>query len=102
MRHVHRVATALLLAFALLFAQQAALLHALAHATDLTAPQKQLPPAHQCGECVAGADLSGGLVPASPSVVVDAVRVFEAAPRAYSARIETRVPFRSRAPPALS
>ena len=102
MRRIQRVATALWLAFALLFAQQAAAQHALAHATDLTAPQKHLPPSHQCGECLAGASLSGGLVSAFVSIAVDSGSILVAATRVQSARIETRVPFRSRAPPALS
>ena len=58
-----RVLKSLLLAFVLLFAQQAAQLHALAHAQDeLAQPQKGKPASHPLEQCVAFHAIDSALV----------------------------------------
>ena len=102
MTPVRRLATAFWLALALLFAQHAAAVHALAHAVDSVAQQKQLPPSHQCDECTSTANLSGALAPSLPVVAVLLPDAVTAALCSRAADVELQLAFHSRGPPPLS
>lgn len=92
-----------LLSFALLFAQQGALVHALGHLTASRAPaEKQLPHSPACEQCVAHAPLGAGLASQPPQVApaAPALPALSAPARSFSPRFFTAT--RSRAPPRLA
>ena len=103
MKAMRRLGAVLWLALALVVGQQAAALHALAHASEAVAHKQDSKPAKVCGECCVAAQLSAGAPPASlPAVpLVDCT----AAALAYaeaSGRSVTTTPYHSRAPPSAS
>lgn len=95
----------LLLAFALLFAQQGAAIHALSHLSEplsSTSPQdKHLPHSSPCDKCVAYAGI-GSAVAASelliPSVTAHLLPVAAIQPTLLS---QPARPYQARAPPAF-
>lgn len=94
----------LLLAFALLFAQQGAARHALSHLAEAH-PQSQqgkhLPHSSACDKCVVYADI-GGVVAASEHLVppsLIAVAPLEPSRATFLAQLLSN--YRSRAPPSL-
>lgn len=100
---VRRVWFAFLLAFALLFAQEGAFVHALGHLNANRAPaEKHLPHSPVCEQCVAHAPLGAGLAAQPPQLVPgDAVPVIVPAQApGFSPRFFTAS--RSRAPPVLA
>lgn len=101
---MNRTLYSLIVAFALLFAQQGALWHGVSHTTVPTNSQQDqsLPHSEQCAKCVAFAHI-GAAAPAQPLHFVLPVRL--------SARIQFDVPaalpslnlpYQSRAPPVLA
>ena len=94
----------LILAFALLFAQQGALWHGVSHTASPTNSQQdqQLPHSEQCAKCVAFAH-TGAAAPATPLHFavpqVASVLVQFDAPAVLSA---LHHPYQSRAPPVLA
>jgi len=104
---MHRVLRHLLIAFALLFAQQAAQLHDLTHAVrDLAAAargDKSPPPlGHPAEQCLAFHAIGCALTSAQP--LLDALRVAAQAiiGVATPLRAAPRIAYDTRAPPALS
>lgn len=99
---MRRYWAALGLALCLLLGQQAAALHQLAHAVDLVAPQKHLPPAQSCDECLAGASLSSAIGTDAPVLAaIAAVAIDAVAPRPRLAGAAPFLSYHSRAPPAV-
>lgn len=99
-----RLTFALLLAFTLLFAQQGAVLHALAHAAESTASQqeKHLPHSPACDKCVVYAGM-GSAAPAAPLVFAAQQDAIVLAAALFALLFSA--PYRSylsRAPPRLS
>ncbi|MEO1767359.1 hypothetical protein [Thiobacter aerophilum] len=101
--YVRRIWLSLLLAAALLFAQQGGFVHALSHLHGSRAPaEKQLPHSPACEQCVAHAPLGAGLTP-QPLLFAPASPVPLAVPapaQGFSPRFFTAT--RSRAPPVLA
>jgi len=101
---LRRFLAAFWIALALVVGQQAAALHDLSHASEQLAQNNKGKPAHHsCDQCFLSAQLSGAVgttILALPVVPM---------PLAVSSRVDDRfvpgaprVPFRSRAPPALA
>jgi len=101
---LNRPLYSLIVAFALLFAQQGALWHGVSHTTAPTNSQQDQSPPHseQCAKCLSFAH-TGAAAPASPLhfalpqparmlVQIDAVSAFPA----------SSLPYQSRAPPILA
>ena len=102
MKAMRRLGAVLWLALALVVGQQAAAVHALAHASDAVAHKQDSKPAKVCGECCVAAQLSAGAPPSLPAVpVVDCAAVAAAFAEA-SGRPVTATPYHSRAPPTAS
>ena len=94
----------LIIAFALLFAQEGALWHGVSHTTAPTNSQQDqsLPHAEQCAKCVAFAH-TGAAAPATP--------LYFALPARFGARVQfdapaallpPHPPYQSRAPPVFA
>ena len=102
MRSPRSVATAVLLALALVLGQHAGLLHGLSHATEQIS-SKGAPAKAACNQCFACSQLSGGIAPsvhALPPAGVDAAAPARAG---HVVRLpDAIVFFLSRAPPVLS
>lgn len=101
---LNRSLYSLILAFALLFAQQGALWHAVSHTTSPTSSQQDqpLPHSEQCEKCVAFAH-TGAAAPAASihfalPQLASAIAQFDA-PAALPA---LHRPYQSRAPPVLA
>jgi hypothetical protein len=92
----------LFIAFALLFAQQAAQLHALTHVRDALSGKSTPPASHLGAKCLAfhavDSALPCGAVALEPERIEPLAPAFVALPLSRSPRIE----FDSRAPPTLS
>ena len=106
-RDMNRTLRHLVVAFALVFAQQAAQLHALSHLKhDLTRAQlggKGVPPVgHPAEKCIAYHAVDSTLPSLAPALDVPQVPLLAAAPAALPIPFAPRIDFDSRAPPLLS
>lgn len=103
MNRLRRYAFAVWLALALVVGQQAAALHALGHAAERFASQKDSAPAqHSSAECFLCAALSGAA--AAPPLALHLLHATSATPAPRDHRgipIAARFAYLSRAPPAL-
>jgi hypothetical protein len=100
MSRFHSAAAAFGLALAVLFGQQAAALHALAHAIERIQQNESVPAKTLCDQCFHSAQLAGavGVPDATPEAVAfDAPR--SSVYREVLAHAAPRIYFLSRAPP---
>lgn len=97
-----RLPLAVLLAFLLLFAQQAAAVHGLSHYADSQQPDKHYPGDKVCEKCAAFAELSGAV--ACADIVFHTAEFTQHLPRVVLEGLAHAafVPYLSRAPPPLS
>lgn len=103
MRVFRRLGFALWLALALVAGQQAAMLHALAHASDTLAQKDDSRPApSKCGDCSACAQLSAGAAATPPVLPEAACAESPSSVVARTGSSSLTLPYHSRAPPALS
>jgi hypothetical protein len=103
MKAFRRLIQGFFLAAALLFGQQAAALHDLAHATEQLSQKDAKPGSNTCDQCATCAQLSGGGAAATlPTLPLDdAAPVRVAAALARDIASAPLLAFRSRAPPVL-
>lgn len=102
MKRTRLIALAIGLAAALLFGQQAAVLHDLAHAKEQLTQKDSKPSSSTCDQCAACAQLSGAVGAAPPALPVDCAT--HAQFDVSLAQGEASAPllaFRSRAPPTI-
>ncbi|HXZ48842.1 MAG TPA: hypothetical protein VEG27_07455 [Usitatibacter sp.] len=102
MKSLRHLGSALGLALALLFGEQAAALHDLGHAIQQVEHKGSLPLGSTCDECFACAQLAGAVGVSLPAVPL--IGGSDAAPRERpfsSACVAPRYAFLSRGPPAL-
>ena len=102
MKAMRRLGVVLWLALALVVGQQAAAVHALAHAGEALAHKQDSKPAKVCGECCVAAQLSAGAPPSLPAVPRVDCAAGGLAYAEASGRSVTTTPYHSRAPPSAS
>ncbi len=95
----------LLLAFALLFAQQGAAMHALSHLAEPLSSHsqqdKQLPHSPACDKCVVYAGVGSAITSSSLNIPAEALHFRHVAPRRASILSQPARPYLARAPPTL-
>ena len=102
MKALRRFGVVLWLALALVVGQQAAALHALAHAADAVVHKQDSKPTKVCAECCVAAQLSAGAPPTLPSVPSGDCAAVALAYHATPGRSVTATPYHSRGPPTAS
>ena len=102
MSATRRLLLSLLLALALVAGQQAAALHALAHATEQVGKGDPKAPPQPCEQCLAFSQLDGPAMGAQPLPAALGTLQAAATPVALPPGAAARLAFRSRAPPSAA
>lgn len=103
MKPLRRIAALFALALALALGQQAALLHALGHASERIAQtQDGKPQTAPCEQCGLAAHLDGIASAPLPLPAITPASAQALPPQAHAAPSRPTVVYRSRAPPVLS